>query len=98
MEYNFENTQSIGDVIKEFVKQHRLAPKLEEASIATDWPKIVGNVTAKYTSEVYLKNNALTVRLKSAALRKELMMSRTQLISNINNYYGKEIVKTIEFR
>lgn len=98
MDFNFENTKSIGDVIKIFISQYKLASKITEASISIDWPKIVGNVTAKYTTETYLKNQHLTVKLKSAALRKELMMNRTQFIERINDYYGKEIVKTIEFR
>lgn len=98
MNFNFENTESIGDVIKQIVSKYKLAPKLNEASISTDWPQIVGNGTAKYTQDIYLKNQNLTVRLKSAALRKELMMNKSKLIANINSFYGQEIVRSIDFR
>lgn len=95
---NFNSIKSIGDAIKEFVSAHNLKPKLEEADIALNWHKIVGDVTARYTTEVYLTRGTLTIKLKSAALRKELMMNKTQLINVINNYYEKNIVNEIIFR
>lgn len=98
MARNYENTETLGNVIQQLVDKFRLGPKLLQANIVANWPKIVGEVTAQYTTDLRLEKQKLTVKLKSAALRNELMMQRSQLIENINNFYKQEIVKTLELK
>jgi len=92
------NTKSLGDAIKAFIASMKWEDKINEATLITDWEKIIGKETAKYTTDVKLKDGKLTITFKSAALRYELMMKKKLLIDRINSYFNTIVVKDIDFR
>jgi predicted nucleic acid-binding Zn ribbon protein len=53
---------------------------------------------AKYSREVYIKNEVLYVHLTSSALRQELMMARERLVRELNAQVGATVIKNIIFR
>ncbi|MDI3527489.1 MAG: hypothetical protein PWR03_1672 [Tenuifilum sp.] len=92
------NTKSLGEAIREFIDSMKWHDQINQASIINDWDKIAGRDIARFTTELRYKNGVLTIKLNSSALRQELHMRRTELISHINQFYGgKEIVKEIKF-
>ena len=52
----------------------------------------------RYTVSRYVKNGVLYLHLSSAALRNELMMSRTALIKRLNEAVGSEVIHDIVIR
>jgi len=93
------NTESIGEVLKQFFEENRFfKQKLAESRVISGWEKTLGSVIASYTDNLYLRNNILYVHLTSSVLRAELIMCKDKLISNLNQYAGMNVVKDIVFR
>jgi len=89
------NQQSLGEVIKDFLKQSGWQQKLDEVKVLTEWDKILGPSLAKYTEEVFIQNKILHIRLNSSALRQELSFRKTEIIDELNASVGKEVIKDI---
>ena len=52
---------------------------------------------AKYTRNLYIRNQILYVHLSSAALRQELMMGRELLVRKLNEKVGANVITNIIF-
>lgn len=99
------NTQSIGEVIGEFVKQHNLEKKLKETKVISQWEEIIGSweniigkTVARATTKMFFKEKTLYVYLNSSVVRNELVMIRAGIIKRINDISGEEIVTELVLR
>lgn len=90
--------ENISNVIIRYLRDTGLETPLLEYRAVEAWPEIAGNKVARYTADVNFFNQKLFVSLRSAALRNELMMRRTELVNRINNYLGARVVTDIVFR
>lgn len=89
------NQQSLGQVIKDFLRESGWEQKLDEVKIMTSWDKILGPSLAKYTQEVFINNKKLHIRLNSSTLRQELSYRKTELVDELNKSVGKEVITDI---
>ena len=92
------NTEQVGDVIRRLIWQEGLETPLNEYRLVEAWKDVVGPVIARYTQNLYIKNQVLYVHLSSSVLRQELSMSRTLLIRNLNTHVGAQVIVNIVFR
>lgn len=92
------NQQTIGEAIREFLKNFRLEDKITELKITDTWEKTMGPGIARYTQRISFKNNTLLIQLGSPALRQELSYGKSKIIKLINEALGTDEVKEIEFR
>lgn len=92
------NAEQIGEMIRKFFRQHGLESPLNEYRLVQAWKEVVGPAVAKYTSNLYIKNQILYVHLTSAVLRQELMMGRDILVRNLNEKVGAQVIVNIIFR
>ena len=90
-----KNTQTLGEVLNEYLDAMRLRRKLKESRIEKDWAEILGNNAASLTRKVYIRDGVLYAYLNSSVLRNELLMMRDTLIRRINEKAGEEIVKKV---
>jgi predicted nucleic acid-binding Zn ribbon protein len=88
-------TQSLGSVIKEYLKENNIDRKLAEVDIVSSWESIIGKQIARATSSIFIKDSTLHLHLKSSIVRNELLMMRSDIIRAINQKAGFEIVKAI---
>ena len=91
------NAEQIGDVIRFFLRQQGLESPLNEYRLVQAWGDVVGPAMARYTSNLYIKNQTLHVHLTSAVLRQELMMARELLVKNLNRQVGAQVIDDIHF-
>lgn len=91
------NAEQIGDVIRFFLRQQGLESPLNEYRLVQAWGDVVGSAMARYTSNLYIKNQTLHVHLTSAVLRQELMMARELLVKNLNQQVGAQVIVDIHF-
>ncbi len=91
------NTQPIGAVLGEVLKLQRLDTRINEVRALNAWTEVLGVAIGKYTTEKYIKNGVLYVKLSSAVLRNELLMAREKLINSLNANIGAETIKEIRF-
>jgi len=95
---NKHNIKSLGDAINEFILENKLEEKIYEVKIVDEWKKIMGHNVSILTQSIILKNGKLTITLKSSVLRNELQMSKGKVITIINSYFGRCVVKEIIFK
>ena len=91
------NTEQVGDIIRQFLRQEGLESPLNEYRLIESWKDVVGPAIAHYTSNLYIKNQTLHVHLTSSVLRQELMMGRELLIRNLNKTVGSQVIVDISF-
>lgn len=88
----------VGDIITKLLKKDNIDRQFDEQKVVYLWPEIVGSGINRYTVSRYVKNGVLYLHLSSAALRNELMMSRTALIKRLNEAVGSEVIHDIVIR
>jgi len=91
------NTEQIGDVLRQFLRQQGLETPLNEYRLVDAWKDVVGPVITRYTN-LFIKNQVLYVSLSSSVIRQELMMGREMLIRNLNAQVGSQVIVNIVFR
>lgn len=89
---------SLGDVLKDFIKANRLEKGLDRVSAKEAWFKVMGNGVSNYTTEVKLDRETLYVALSSSVLREELGYGKQKIITMMNEEMGKEAIKKIVLR
>ena len=58
---------------------------------------MAGPVIARYTTETYIYNQTLFVRLSNPALRADLSMQRQVLVQRLNDAVGERVIIDIRF-
>ncbi|NDV45788.1 DUF721 domain-containing protein [Paludibacter sp. 221] len=93
-----KNTESLKDVISQFLKEQNLDGKLGEKHIIDAWPVVLGKNISNYTTALSVKNRVLYVSLSSAVLRHDLFLSRQEIKAALNKQVGTEVITDIIFR
>lgn len=93
-----KNAQSIGDIIRQALKNKNLESKVFEQKILKMWPEILGDEIASYTEQMFVKNKTLFVKINSSVIRNELYMCRSRITSTINQKLGANVIENIIFR
>ena len=92
------NAESIGDLIRKYLRHEGLETPLNEKRLIDAWSEILGPSIASYTRNIYIRNQRLYVQLNSAPLRQELMMGREKLVRSLNKHVGATVITNIIFR
>ena len=88
-------TYSIGEAISLFLERSKWKPKVHELRMRQEWEQIAGKTVAKYTKNIRLTDQTLTIFTDVAPLRQELLLAKEQLKATINLYFGELVVKDI---
>lgn len=92
------NTQSLSEIIKEYVKVTHIERKLKEVDVVESWENLLGKTIAHYTRNIYIVNRVLYVEISSSVVKNELFMMREEIKRKINEKEGEEIIRTIIFK
>lgn len=90
--------QSLGSVIKEYLKESRMDRKMAEVDAVNCWADVIGKTIARATTNIYLNNGVLYVHLRSSIVRNELFMMRNEIVKAINQRVGMDVVRTLVLR
>ncbi|MBQ8866843.1 MAG: DUF721 domain-containing protein [Bacteroidaceae bacterium] len=93
-----QNALPIGDMIRRFLREEGLESPLNEYRLIQAWETVLGRAIARYTGQMYIKNQTLYVHLTSPALRQNLQMSRQSLVHRLNEAVGAQVIADIVFR
>ena len=83
--------ECIGDIIRQYLRQEGLETPLNETRMAAAWSEVMGQAIARYTGDVFVKNQVLYVQAN-------LMMGREALVRKLNEYVGAQVIQSIVFR
>ena len=86
---------SIGEALNLLLDKSKWKPKVHELRMQQEWEEIVGKTISKYTRNVVLNGEILTVYTDVAALKQELYFGKQQLIVRINDYFSERVVSEI---
>lgn len=90
------NSQSIGEVLHQFLKENRLDQKIIQQSIIDSWELIAGKMIKNHTKNLFFKAaDHLYIELDSDVIRHEVFMRKSEIISAINTFACAEIVKNL---
>ncbi len=83
------------DAFDDMLKGERWKNKYYKANLRKDWETLFGPVINKYTEELQIVRKKLHIKVSSAAMRQELFSERSNIVKQINEYYGEEIIEEI---
>ena len=92
-----QNTEIIGDVIRQVLRENGLDTHLHEVQLIRSWETVLGSYINSYTEKLYIKDKILYAKISSAALRHELFLSKRMLLSNLNKAVGVRVINDIHF-
>ncbi len=96
----FKKVQSIGDLLSGDLRKivgPESSKALDAVHVVNTWREMLGPTMIRYSEGETFQEGALKVRIKSAVLRNDLFMQRTELIKKINAQLGRQIVFAITF-
>ena len=79
------------------MKNNSLDTPLKQRRLVNFWDEVAGPIAARYTTEKYIKNQTLFVKIMNPALKADLLMRRTELQSQLNAKVGSLIINEIKF-
>ena len=95
-----KKVQHIGDILSSDLRKivgQKSAENLNAVHVINTWRELLGPTMSQYSEGESFENGALRVRIKSAVLRNDLFMQRTELIQKINKQLDKQVVFAIVF-
>jgi predicted nucleic acid-binding Zn ribbon protein len=91
------NDISIKDAITKMLSVYRLRGKYDETGVVVHWPELMGTAVANRTTQIYVSQKKLFVRIESSVIKNELLMVRTGIIEKLNERAGAEVITEIVF-
>jgi len=88
----------IADVIGDFMQQEDIETSMLEHRALQHWGDVVGPGANRLTTERYVDNGIITVKIASASLKNDLMLTRSSIIAQLNQFAGKPVIREIIFR
>ena len=93
-----ESEQPIINVMERFLSSLGIPTDFNQEEIIKVWEEITGDLIKKLTKKIYVYDKVLFVSVSAPALRSELMMMRGNICEEINNHFGKKVLKRIEIK
>ncbi|MEY3564830.1 MAG: hypothetical protein RJA23_1000 [Bacteroidota bacterium] len=87
----------MADAFQDLLKAYRLEDTYQEKLLISSWPELVGKTIADRTSNVYIKDKKLFVKITSGPVKKELQLNKSKVIALIESQIGKGIVEDVVF-
>ena len=87
----------LADAFQDLLKAYRLEDTYQEKLLISSWPELVGKTIADRTSNVYIKDKKLMVKITSGPVKKELQLNKSKVIALIESQIGKGIVDDVIF-
>lgn len=89
---------SMGEAMKEFIKENRLQKGIDKVEVREAWVKLMGNGVNNYTTAIEFRSNTLFISLSSSVLREELSMGKSKIIAMLNEELGKDLIRKLVLR
>lgn len=89
--------QAVGDVLSRFLARSGLAPKVEAASVLTEWNERVGPQIAAVTEPIRVSEGTLFVAVATSAWMMELNLLKGDLMRHVNAGKGEGRIQQIVF-
>lgn len=88
--------KSVADVLQQLLREEGLEIPLQQKRLIDSWETVTGRIVARYTTDKFIQNQTLYVKIVNPALRQDLAMMRQQLVKRLNEQVGSFIISDIK--
>lgn len=88
--------KSVADVLQQLLREEGLETPLQQKRLIDSWETVTGRIVTRYTTEKFIQNQTLYVKIVNPALRQDLAMMRQQLVKRLNEQVGSFIISDIK--
>ena len=92
-----DNDKTLKQAMDQMLKVYHLKGKYNETQAVESWEAVVGKAVASRTKDIFIRDKKLFVRIESSVVKNELTIMRKQILSNMNETAGAEVVAEIIF-
>ena len=89
------NDKTLKEAIEQMLDVYRLRKKFDETALIAAWPELMGNAIASRTTQIYIADRKLFIRIESSVIKNELIMMKRQILEKMNDRAGKEVITSI---
>ena len=86
---------SLGDALKQFLKQSRLKSNIQALQIEDLWEQLMGKTIAKYTDKIQIIDHTLFISTHVAPLKNELIFQKDKIRERVNEGMGENIIHEV---
>ena len=79
------------------LKVYKLKRKFDETSLIAAWPEMMGAAVASRTTQLYIRDRRLFIRIDSSVVKNELVMIRSQILDKMNERAGSKVLDEVIF-
>lgn len=83
------------EVIEQMLVTYKLRDRMHEMRAIQAWEKVVGEVVARHTERLYIRNRTLFVKVNSSVVRNELLYARKKILVSLNKAAGEVVIDEI---
>ena len=91
------NDITLKEGIGKLLNVYKLKGKFDETSVVALWPELMGTAIANRTTQIYVSQKKLFIRIESSVIKNELLMVKSGIIQKINERAGSEVITDIVF-
>lgn len=91
------DVKSLSDLLQTVLRKEGFETPLLQRRLVASWDAVVGSTISRYTSDKFIKNQTLFVKINNPALRQDLSMMRQKLVQRLNSQVGSFIISDIKF-
>jgi hypothetical protein len=93
-----KNEARLGDLLSSLKADPRYKAKLYQKQIENGWQDLMGVWINRETRSIRIRENILTIKISSSALREELDFMREQIREKINGLVGEDYIREVIIR
>ena len=87
----------LADAFKDLLKTYRLEDTYQEKVLLSSWGELVGKTIADRTTNRYIKDKKLFVKISSGPVKKELQLNKSKVMLLIESQLGTGIIQEVIF-
>ncbi|MBC8053851.1 MAG: DUF721 domain-containing protein [Sphingobacteriaceae bacterium] len=91
------NDKPLKEAIEQLLNVYKLRRKFDETSLIAAWPELMGKAVANRTSQLYIRDRKLFIKVESSVLKNELVMIRSEIVKRMNERAGSKVLDDIVF-
>ncbi|WP_242691745.1 DUF721 domain-containing protein [Desertivirga arenae] len=91
------NDKTIKEAVEQMLNVYKLRRRFDETSLIAAWPEMMGKAIASRTTQMYIRERKMFIRVDSSVVKNELVMIRSQILDKMNERAGNKVLDEIVF-
>ncbi len=88
----------IKDVLDDMIRDMRIGSKMNEMNVRKHWHELMGTYITNHTQKIYFNKGKIFIYIESSALKQELYMAKSKIISSLNERLQEDLVNDLIIR